>query len=175
MNYKTYNKAKSNKLGFLQSTIIAFIKVNWFMILCAFLVLPYLYRYYKKQQQLNEEQEQKLEKDRTFTDNKNPIIQQQRADKITSNKELQSVTKKIAHDLGTKYSDKNSAWSWLDYQGWTENDDEVTMALIKYRNYYPTIQRLYFGCYSNSRNLSDDLVALLDDKNLKRLKGSIKI
>lgn len=171
-----YNQKKTSTIGgFFKTKLMPFLKSNWFMVLCLILVLPYLYRYIMKQIELNKEQTTKLEKDASFVANSNPITQEQRALKITANKELHAVAKKLAHDLGTKYSDKNSMFSWLDPRGWTENDNAVMLTLIKYRTYYPILQRLYYTCYSNSRDLSADLLELLDDAEIKRLRGSIKI
>jgi hypothetical protein len=176
VKYSPTKRTASAKLGgFFKTKLMPFLKSNWFMILCLILVLPYLYRYVVKQIELNKEQSTQLEKDASFVANSNPMTQEQRANKITANKELHAVAKKLAHDLGTKYSDKNSMFSWIDPRGWTENDDEVTLTLIKYRTYYPILQRLYYSCYSNSRDLSADLLELLDSSNLKRLRASIKI
>jgi hypothetical protein len=71
--------------------------------------------------------------------------------------------------------DRNSMWSWLNPKGWTENDKLVADDLIKGRNNYKLIQRLYFEVYSNSRNLLNDLLELLDQDELKRISKYLKI
>lgn len=138
------------------------------------LIFP-IYRYIKAQLAKGNEQDVELEKNKSWLANLNPQTQLQRANKITKNTELHAVAKQLSHDLGTKYSDKNSWFSWMNPKGWTENDEKVMLALIKYRLYYPTLCKLYYSCYSNSRSLEADLLELLDEKELKRLRGSIKI
>lgn len=176
------HKAKrGNSFGFYFKKFTDFLKRNWFILIVFLLALPYAYRYYKAQMQTNAEQDVSIDKDKSWLANSSSTTQQQRADKITKSKDLQAVAKKLAVDLGTKFSDTNFSWlspsSWgaLNPRGWTENDSEVLTALLKYRNYYPALQRLYHDCYSNSRDLSNDVNDLLDPKELKRLKQAIKI
>jgi hypothetical protein len=170
------NKAKKgNFFGFNIGKIKLFLKNNWVIITIVLFGLPYAYRYYKTQFQLNDEQDLKLEKDKAWLANLSPTTQKSRADKITTSIELQAVAKKLASDLGTAYSDKNSYFSWLNPKGWTENDESVLNTLLKYRNFFPTLERLYFECYSNSRNLRTDILELLDEKELIRLRQAINI
>ena len=144
-------------------------------ILGLFMLVPFVYRYFKSQFVKNQEQDNELEKDKKWLLNSNATTQQQRADKITKFRELQTVAKQLAHDLGTLYSDQNSWLSWTNYKGWTENDEEVKKALIKWRLYYPTLKRLYSEVYSNSRNLTTDVVSLLDKDDLTELRKHIKL
>jgi hypothetical protein len=176
MTTRLIRKASTHKsTGFDFGKIKVFLKSNWFILAIVCLGLPYLYRYYKAQFQLNTEQDLSLEKSQNWLANLNPTIQQTKAIKITNNIEVQVAAKKLAHDLGTKYSDTNSMWSWINPKGWTENDTQVLNTLLKYRNFYPQLQRLYHDCYTNSRNLSDDVLNLLDEAELKRLRQAIKI
>lgn len=149
--------------------------INWLLILiCIILPIP-LFRYLKRQFQKNNEQEIQIQKDRTFIENQNPIVVTAKADKITSRKDIQAGAKDLAHHLGTKYSDKNAWWSFLDPRGWTENDKKAADILIYQRNNYKLLERLYFSCYTNSRSLSDDVLKLLDESQLKRVQQKLKI
>jgi hypothetical protein len=93
---------------------------------------------------------------------------------ITTSKSVQSAAKDLAHHLGTKYSDKNSWFDWLDPQGWTENDNEVEKILIYQRKNYGLLVLLYKKI-TNSRSLSNDIRMYLDDDNLKRVRKYLNI
>lgn len=110
-----------------------------------------------------------------YIQNQNPVIAQNKADKITTRKDVQSAAKQLAHDLGTKYSDKNSWWSWLDPRGWTENDKKVADTLLYQRYNFHHLKRLYNEVYTNNRVLTDDLFALLDESELKRVQTKLTI
>jgi hypothetical protein len=149
--------------------------LNWILILVAIIVSFPLYRFIKKQMAKNSEQDTALEKDKSFIENQNPIIQTAKADKITKNKGVQAAAKDLAHHLGTKYSDANHWYSFLDPRGWTEDDKKVADILIYQRNNYKLLERLYYTCYTNSRSLSDDVLKLLDEDQLKRVQQKLKI
>ena len=114
-------------------------------------------------------------KDKTFLENQNPVVAQNKADKITVRKDVQSAAKQLAHELGTKYSDKNSSWSWIDPRGWTENDKKVADILLYQRYNYWLLKRLYYEVYTNSRSLTDDIFSLLDENELKRVQAKLKL
>jgi hypothetical protein len=149
--------------------------INWILILICIIVPFPLYRFIKKQMAKNSEQDTQLVKDKSFIENQNPIIQTAKADKITKNKGVQAAAKDLAHHLGTKYSDANHWYSFLDPRGWTEDDKKVADILIYQRNNYKLLERLYYTCYTNSRSLSDDVLKLLDEDQLKRVQQKLKI
>lgn len=149
--------------------------VNWLYILIGILLFFPLFRYIKKQLELNTEQNALLNKDASFSQNSNVLTQTQKADKITKRKDIQSAANQIAIYLGTRYSDKNAWYSFIDPRGWTEEDTKVADLVIKQRLNYSLLKRLYFECYSNSRNLSDDLISLLDPDQLARVQKYINI
>jgi hypothetical protein len=181
----TTASAKSTGSGILSNIgkVSGFVPTLLYLALGVVLIVvgPWIYRYIKGQIQSNEEQDSSIEKTKLYNSNKNPATQQQRADKITKSRELQGVAKQLAIDLGTVYSDTNFEWtsptSWgiLNPFGWTENDKEVRVALVKYRNYYPTLKRLYHDCYSNSRNLSDDVLQKLDKDDMILVKRVLNL
>ena len=143
-----------------------------------FPIIRFIIRQYQKfnslEVEVNEKNEE-VKQDKTFLENQNPIIQQSKADKITVRKDIQKSAKQLAHHLGTKYSDKNSMWSWLDPRGWTENDKQAANILIYQQKNYNLIKRVYNEVYTNSRNLSDDIYALLDETELKRVLNKVNI
>jgi len=153
--------------------------IHWFkwiifVVVLTIIAFP-LWRFIKSQIQKNQEKTASIEKTEKFISNQNPITQQFRADQITKDKTVQMRARNIAKNLGTIYSDTNSMWSWLNPKGWTENDKQVADDLIKGRNNYKLIQRLYFECYSNSRNLNNDILEFLDTDELKRVQKYLKI
>ncbi|MGL2964650.1 hypothetical protein ACSVH2_12580 [Flavobacterium sp. RSB2_4_14] len=149
--------------------------INWILILICIIVPFPLYRFIKKQMAKNSEQDVQLEKDKSFIENQNPIVQTQKAKKITTRTDIQAAAKDLAHHLGTKYSDTNHWYSFLDPRGWTENDKKVADILIKQRLNFKLLERLYYSCYTNSRSLSDDVLKLLDEDELKRVQKYLKI
>ena len=94
--------------------------------------------------------------------------------KITKRKDIQTAAKDLAHHLGTKYSDKNSWYDWLDPQGWTENDNEVENILMRQRKNYGLLVLLYKQV-TNNRSLSNDIRMYLDSENLNRIRKHINI
>jgi hypothetical protein len=155
---------------------------KWLYILIGLIVIfpiiRFIIRQYQKFNSLQVELDEKnteVVKGKTFLENQNPVVAQNKADKITVRKDVQSAAKQLAHDLGTKYSDKNSWWDWLDPRGWTENDKKVADTLLYQRYNYTLLKRLYNEVYTNSRNLTDDLFALLDKNELKRVQAKLKL
>lgn len=153
--------------------------LHWLKWVAFFVILTIIFfpllRFIKEQLAKNEEKTASIEKKQKFQSNLNPITQKLRAEAITKNIELHNIAKNLAHNLGTLYSDRSSWWSWLNPKGWTENDKLVADNLQKGRLNYPIIQRLYFECYSNSRNLSNDILEYLDANELKRVQKFLKI
>jgi hypothetical protein len=134
-----------------------------------------LFRYIRSQLEKNKEQKDKLDKDANWTENLNPLTVQQKADKITTRKDVQNAAKELAHNLGTKYSDENNWYDIFNPKGWTENDKAIADILIFQRANYAYLKKLYTQCYTNSLDLSADLVRLLDDDEKKRVSKYLKI
>lgn len=155
---------------------------KWLYILIGLIVIfpiiRFIIRQYQKFNSLQaeiDEKNQDVKNDQNFSQNQNPIVAQNKADKITTNKGVQSAAKQLAHDLGTKYSDKNSWWDWIDPRGWTENDKAVADTLLYQRNNYHLLKRLYNEIYTNNRSLTDDVFELLDPDELKRVQAKLKL
>jgi hypothetical protein len=172
MYKKTIPKKSTNAFNFRN---LLWVSVGFLLF---FPLVRFVIRQYNKfgalENDINSENVENTKK-AAFIQNQNPIISQNKADKITVRKDVQQAAKKLAHDLGTKYSDKDSWWSWADPRGWTENDKSVADALIYQQKNFALLKKLYYDVYTNSRNLTDDLYTLLDDKELKRVTDKINL
>lgn len=151
---------------------------NWqcyaFVILGIFLFFP-IFRYVKSQLAKNQELNDEIQNDKSYLQNQNPEVAQTKADGITQRKDIQQAAKEIAHHLGTKYSDTNIWYDFLDPRGWTENDKAIADILIYQRNNYAYIKKLYTKVYSNNRDLSQDLIEKLDQSEMNRVQKYISI
>lgn len=147
----------------------------WIAVIFIILLMFPLYRYIRKQHQKNVEQKEATEKEVNYAENQNPQIQQTKADKITTRKDIQTAAQELSHHLGTKYSDTDSWWSIFNPRGWTENDKQVADILIKQRLNYNLLKQLYYTCYSNSRDLTADVLKLLDKSELARVRKFLNI
>lgn len=153
---------------------IEWLKKNWLFVLGAIFVIPWVIRYVKQQNQALKEQTADIKSDIKITENKDPEIQKKNADKITVRADIQATARDLAHHLGVKYSDSGNWWDFLNPKGWTENDKEV-LRLVKFQvNNIHLVKKLYYEVYTKSRNLSDDVNKLLDDKELAELKAYYK-
>lgn len=147
----------------------------WLFIAVFMLIFFPMFRYVRQQLQKNKEQKSELDKDTNYLQNQNPEILKQKANKITTNGQVQAAAKSLAVDLGTKYSDTGNKFTdWLDPHGWTENDANVAKTLIYQRNNYKLLCKLY-SIYTRSRSLPDDVLKLLDESELKKVRKYIKI
>jgi hypothetical protein len=157
---------------------------NWFfdfmrkyglVLLAMLFVLPWLIKYALKMLQSVKETAQNAHDDQVLVENQHYASQQQHADSIIANKEIQAVAQKLAHDLGTKYSDNGNWYDIFNPYGWTENDKAVADALIRWRlpGNLGLVQRLYAEVYTNQRNLHDDVLNYLDAGELARIRQYI--
>lgn len=151
---------------------------NWqcyFAVIVFLLVFFPLWRYIQSQIQKNKEKTLTIEQQQQLFDNQDPIKQQSSADAITTSKSVQSRAKQLSALLGTLYSDAGNWWDFLNPRGWTEDDKQIADIVIFERNNYALIAKLYNKCYSNSRNLSNDLIKLLDANELLRVQKYVNI
>jgi hypothetical protein len=163
-----------------------FLKKYWYIILGFILIFPMIKRYLAQQQAYNEEHQQqivldskinqvKIIKETRFVNNLDPKKQLTARQKITGSKELWAVSTKLASDFGVIYSDNNNWYDFMNPRGFTENDVAIADALIKYRNYFEKLEKLYFEVDTNSSNLRKDILKLLDSDQLTRVRKYIKI
>jgi hypothetical protein len=163
-----------------------FIKRNWIVITGLLIAVPYLKRYLDDQKTAikNNQSDNILKETEKTTEvikeikviqNANPNSQNARRRKITGSSELWAASTKLAHDFGFTYSDTGGWLDRLNPRGWTENDASIRNTLLKYRNYFPILEKLYYEIDTNSRNLRKDINELLDDKELILVRNGLKI
>lgn len=153
-----------------------FLSKNLFLILGIIFIVPWVKEYLAKMELRNNKNEQENEVENNFLQNQNFGTQQQKRNQITKSKELQAVATKIANDLGTSINHDTGSWTDVfNPRGWSENDTAVANSIIKYRNYFPTLENLYNRCETRQRKLREDLLKLLDDDQIKRVRVYIKI
>lgn len=121
----------------------------------------------------SKEVKDKSDKATAVVDNNNAMTQQQKANSITNRKDVQSDAKALAYHLGLSIENNTSFWSWANPKNWTENDDLIVNILIRERLNYGQLKKLYYSCYTDSRNLGTDLMNLLDSDSKIRLKKAI--
>lgn len=85
-------------------------------------------------------------------------------------KRLMSSASAIAYNLGVNFTDSGSFWDVFDPRGWTENDEEVGRLLILETHNFRVIEKLYFNVYTRSRNLSNDVLKLVDKDVLTKVR-----
>lgn len=154
---------------------------KWLFILIAIIVIPILIRYIYKQYQKWKALQEDVKQTNDYNANQNPTTVQNKRDKITVRKDVQQDAIMLAHHLGTKYSDvpfdfwDTDTWGWANPKGWTENDKEAADILIRERLNYSYLQKLYYETETNKRNLTNDIISLLDKSELQRVQKYIKL
>lgn len=152
-----------------------FLRKYFVFILLILIGYPFLKRFLDKQGIENNKSSAEVVKAQKQLENKNPITQSQKASKITQSAELHAAAAKLAHDFGFDSADQGNWWDFANPRGMTENDEEIRNTLMKYRNYFPILEKLYFEVYTNSRKLRTDILQLLDADMLKQVRTAIKI
>ena len=166
---RNYQKSRSQLDGFLN-----WLKSNWIVVLGAFFIVPFLYRYLIDQKQQTDEKKEEIKGEVQVLENVNPETRKSNADKITTRTDVQNAASDLAHHLGTKYNDAGNWYDFLNPRGWTENDKQV-LKILKYQVYnFHLLNRLYYEVYSKRRNLKDDVNKLLDTPQLVELKEYYK-
>lgn len=152
---------------------------SWFLgILAVILVVPWLLRYLKAQNAKTTSDDLQIAKDVANAENRDPEVQQTKADKITPSKNLQAAARALAYALGTHISVLPDWMDAFDPTGWTENDTEAANIVIKWSKpgNWAALQKLYTNIYSHDKNsLKADLLRLLDADQLKRIRKFVKI
>jgi hypothetical protein len=176
----------NNKKPDIGTQIMEFLKKYWMIIAGLIFVFPMIKRYLAQQKAYNEEHQQQILvdakmkevqiiKETRYINNLDPKKQLTERQKITGSKELWAVSTKLAHDFGIIYSDNNNWYDFLNPKGYTENDVAIADALIKYRNYFDKLEKLYFQVDTNSSSLRKDILKLLDTDQLARVRKYLTI
>ena len=155
--------------------LMEFIKKYWLVITALLVGYPYLKRYLDAQKVKNVASDTMVIKETKLITNASPVVQNDRRSKITVSKELWAASAKLAHDFGFDVADKGNWYDLLRPSGMTENDVEIRNTLLKYRNYFPALEKLYYEVDTNSRSLRNDILQLLDKKELIIVRKAIKL
>jgi len=135
---------------------------------------PWLRKYWISMRASINEQKDDIAKDTNVAENSNPVVKQSKLDKVTKDQGVQAAAESLANDLGYKY--ETGHW-WTDIFGlkyWTENDKKAADTLIYQRNNFKLVEKCYYVVTRN-RNLTADVLEVLDDDELERVRKYIKI
>jgi hypothetical protein len=155
--------------------VMEFLKKYIVFILLLLIGYPYLKRLLDREKIKNEQSNATVIKEIKLLENTSPILQGTKRDKITRSQELQAASAKLAHDFGYDVRDQGNWFDFLNPRGMTENDAEIRNTLMKYRNYFPILEKLYFEVDTNSRKLRSDILQYLDKDMLIQVRKVIKI
>lgn len=159
----------------LSVQLMEFIKKYWLVITALIVGYPYLKRFLDTQKVKNIASDSMVVKETKLITNTSPIVQNDRRKKITVSKELWAASAKLAHDFGFDVADRGNWYDIFRPSGMTENDTEIRNTLLKYRNYFPALEKLYFEVDTNSRSLRNDILQLLDKDELIIVRKAIKL
>lgn len=179
-----YKKPNQNNIDL--EPIMIFLQKYWLIIAGLIFALPWIKNYLDEMKATNiksalenqvEVNEQKAEavKDNILLENKNPLTQKEKRLKITGSSELWAASSSLAHHFGVSYSDNGKWYDFLNPRGFTENDEEIRNILLKYRNYFTKLEKLYFVVDTNSRSLRKDILQYLDKDSLKTVRRGLNI
>jgi hypothetical protein len=152
-----------------------FIKRNWLIITGLLIAIPYIRRYMAEQAVKDKESKEQIVKETRLIVNQNPLTQNQKRLKITKSAALHAASQSLASDFGVMYSDSGNWYDFMNPRGLTENDTNARKTLVLYRNYFSTLEKLYFEVDTNSRSLRKDILTYLDPDELKYLRKYLKI
>jgi hypothetical protein len=182
MRSKITTKRGSQKPRFIQ-----FIQDNWLFLLAVLFVLPYILKMIREVINSMKENAIKLKVENSNVENAQWIPQTIEEKlykllfmkyKISDKKireRLSASTLSIVNDLGIKYSDDSSQWYQItDIRGWTENDKSIGDTLVREGHNYKFLEQIYYNVYTQSRNLSADLLKYLDKDQIERVRRAHK-
>lgn len=147
-----------------------FIKQYFLVIIGLIVAIPFILKYYKKQEGEFKEADLVADEKTLEVANENPVTRLQGLNKITDRVDLQDIARNIAYNFGTNIRVKNSGFiAMLDPRGWTENDEKAYNQLkkINYIKSRDLVIKLYY--FQTRRNLMNDVKTLLDEEYINKL------
>ncbi|MGL3000507.1 hypothetical protein [Flavobacterium sp. RSSB_23] len=179
-----YIKNKNNSFDWDAS--MQFLQKYWIVILGLIIAVPWIQNYLEEMKTKNQndklendvekiETKKAVEKEIKLLDNKNPLTQKQKRLKITGSSELWAASEKLASDFGFAIQDSGDWWDFAKPRKWTENDESIRNTLLKYRNYFSILEKLYFQVDTDSRSLRADILKYLDKSELVLVRKGLKI
>lgn len=175
---------KNNSFDF--DAPMEFLQKYWFVILGLLVAVPWIKNYLAEMATKNkkdalanvvEEKETIYEtnKEIKLIENKNPLTQKQKRLKITGSSELWAASEKLSSDFGFAIQDTGDWYDFAKPRKWTENDESIRNTLLKYRNYFTQLEKLYFQVDTPSRSLRADILKYLDKNELILVRKALKI
>lgn len=169
-NSRTQKSTSNNILDVLTKYGIVILVGIW--------LIPYIIKYYKDSIEKGKVEDivNDVAVNNAQNATQNPTIQVDKATKYLRDvrhydtkgrQRLMDATQKIANAFGY---DK----AWYNPKGWVENDLEIYLTLWGTMLNYKDIEWLYYNVYTQSRNLTNDIVDKLDEKYLTELRRKFK-
>lgn len=178
---RTFNSNKSKSSIFTR--LLIFLKAYWLPLVIIVFGLPLIIRFVKDQIARSKAQNIKNDSFVNAAQNvvSNPNIQQQKIDKILSKFKFVSKTNRSSILADAKILPKHLGVYWMRTGSWyeiplsfsalTENDAEIGKILRRQSYNYPILEQLYYGVFTESRNLTDDLQRWLDKDELEKTRA----
>lgn len=183
LNRQTINKLKNNKL-------VLFLQNNWFYLLFVAMVLPYLVRYFKAQEEKDDKQALDLAQKANTTQNAkaSPAVINAKARAINKKKypnlkandseRLKSIAQKIAFALGTNPDDNHivlyNTIEGFNVRAWVEDEETVVKLLKTTTGTFPVVEDYYYSLFTRSRNLKNDIYKYLSKENISEIRIAYK-
>lgn len=168
---------RTAKRGGVQSPFLDWLEKYWVMLLGILFFLPTVMKWIKdinvtgqKDDMENEielnSSENSVQSPQMITDKVDQYLPVELKIAKDQREKLKADTIALVHNLGTR-----AGSSWYNVDTWTENDAEVEKILKRQVHNYKVIERLYFMAYTESRNLTNDILKYLDKTNLTRVRA----
>lgn len=152
MRNRNTNKKSGSKSAFFE-----FFNIKVIIGILAFIFGITFYFQWRKKQKENEQANNPANQNAEADSVKPKSTSQELWDKIKNDTAL------IAHHLGVNYS-------WYNPQSWSENDAEVAKILIRQVYNFKHLETLYYKTYAKGRNLKADVLKLLDNAELQKVR-----
>lgn len=182
INSKFLNGLKSNKS-------VLFLQQNWLFILMIAFALPYIVRYFKSQELLDQKQALNVAEKKNTAENAkaNPTIINAKAKiinkkypnlKAKDSERLKAVAASVANALGTNVEDNHILFSGttelFNVRAWSEDEASVVKALKTTTGTFPIVEDYYYSLFTRSRNLKNDLHKYLSKEDISQLRVTYK-
>lgn len=165
------------KRGGVESPFFDWLEKYWLMLLSIIFFAPTVMKWIKDINLEGQKDDIKNQGELNTAENivQSPSVIKDKVDKylrdelkigFEQREKLKADAVSLAHHLGTR-----AGSSWWNIDTWTENDDEIEAILKRQVHNFKIIERLYFMAYTESRNLTNDILKYLDKSNLTRVRA----
>jgi len=182
INRKILNGLKTNKS-------VQFLQQNWFFLILIAFALPYVVRYFKSQELLDQKQELNVAEKKNTAENAkaNPNIINAKAKTINKkypnlkpkdSERLKAVAAAVANALGTNVEDNHILFDGsvelFNVKAWSEDEASAVKALKTTTGTFPIVEDYYYSLFTRSRNLKNDLHKYLSKSDISELRATYK-